>query len=754
MRATPLFMALAAAGASAPALAIDVDGRIDAAEWAGARHITDFRMVQPLTREATTHPTEAWILSTPEGLAIGFRNTQPEAVPRTRQKTQRDAGGPIDRVNLYVDFDGDGRGGYNFTVTLAGGIIDTTIANENQFNSDWDGDWQSATSEAGDTWSAEMLIPWHIAPMRKSADGKRTIGISLDRVIGSSNERMAWPAVSFTETRFLSALAKIEVSAESQQLLAITPYVVGVYDNVQGDADFDGGADIFWKPNGQFQLSATLNPDFGQVESDQLVVNFGAIETFFNDKRPFFTENQAFFDVPFGSLGNANRLIYTRRVGGPADDGSGSGDVTAAVKLNGSAAGFNYGVFAATEADDVGRDFFALRASHDSERVGWGGMVTRVDRPFFDRVATVYSLDHRWRIGDHLNITAAAVASNVEQAGGTVNGSGGQLRLDHEINARWRQQLYLLHLDKHLQLNDFGFLERNNFNYLRYEVAQRITDLPEESRWASHQWRYAASTRHNDSGVKLWDALALSRNSERRDGGNQFWELGWLSPGFDDLITRGNGPVRVPAKLFAFIERWRPKQGGGRVDLYGNAHYGSDGLEGIGKGIRRVYLEAGYHANDALRFHAGMQVEANNDWLLWTRNQAQQFQLATFDMRMLLLNAGVTWLMGDNQELRIRLEAIGLDADVLQPWRLSDDGRVQASADAMDDFALRRMGFQIRYRYELAPLSHLYVAYVRGGSLFESQLGGGFDAGDQFTRAFDLRDSEQLLVKLSYRFTL
>ncbi|MBC7990427.1 MAG: hypothetical protein H7Y19_12715, partial [Luteimonas sp.] len=62
---------------SAPAIAIEVDGRIDAAEWQGAQHVTDFRLTQPLSREPAPQPTEAWILATPEGLAIGFRNTQP-----------------------------------------------------------------------------------------------------------------------------------------------------------------------------------------------------------------------------------------------------------------------------------------------------------------------------------------------------------------------------------------------------------------------------------------------------------------------------------------------------------------------------------------------------------------------------------------------------------------------------------------------------------------------------------------------------
>src|SRR5690606_22994059 len=104
----------------------------------------------------------------------------------------------------------------------------------------------------------------------------------------------------------LSRLQRIEVPLYSQSLLAITPYVVGVHDAIGRREAFHGGGDLFWKPNGQFQLSATVNPDFGQVESDELVVNFGAVETFFNDKRPFFTENQGFFEVPFGSIGNAS----------------------------------------------------------------------------------------------------------------------------------------------------------------------------------------------------------------------------------------------------------------------------------------------------------------------------------------------------------------------------------------------------------------------------------------------------------------
>ena len=54
-----------------------------------------------------------------------------------------------------------------------------------------------------------------------------------------------------------------------------------------------GGAEIFWKIDSSRQLNATINPDFGQVESDELVVNFSAYETYYSDKRPFFAENQS-----------------------------------------------------------------------------------------------------------------------------------------------------------------------------------------------------------------------------------------------------------------------------------------------------------------------------------------------------------------------------------------------------------------------------------------------------------------------------
>lgn len=702
-------LTLACFASTADASSIVVDGKISEAEWAGAQHVTDFKLVQPLTGADTPYPTEAWILSTPEGLAVGFRNTQTAAVPRTRERTRRDGDAQVDRVNLMVDYDGNGGVGYNFTLSLANGIQDAVISSENNFNNDWDGIWTYAVSEEGGTWSAEMLIPWYIAPMQKATGDTRTIGIYLDRVIGSTGERMAWPAASYTRPRFLSDFNKIEIPQYNQSLLAITPYVVGVTDIKNSDTLFDAGTDIYWKPNSRFQLTATLNPDFGQVESDDLVVNFDAVETFFSDKRPFFTENQSLFDVRFG-LSNSS-LIYTRRVGGEADDGNGAGDVTAAIKLNGSLGELNYGVFAATEANAVGRDFYALRLTKDLGKQDFGLMLTQVNRPFLDRVANVYSIDHQWKPNENWNVVTQLVGSDITQNGINTQDTGMQIRVNQELKNGWRQNAYFVHLGADLQLNDFGYLDRNNINYLRYDLSHRITDLPASSIYNSKDWRYNALVRYTDSGERISAFGKLARFAETRVGGNDYFEIVWQTTGVNDLITRGNGNVKMPQRLFVFYERFRPRRDGGNWEIYHNISLEQSGLEGVEKSDIEFNFNPGYFVNDNLKFSFDFSIEYKPDWLLWQNDNL----LGSFEAKLLGFSSEMQWLIGNKQELRIKLETIALDAKVKQTYSVDAQGNSVPSSDLISDFNLNNLGFQIRYRYELAPLSDLYVVYSRGG---------------------------------------
>jgi hypothetical protein len=145
--------------------------------------------------------------------------------------------------------------------------------------------------------------------------------------------------------------------------------------------------------------------------------------------------------------------------------------------------------------------------------------------------------------------------------------------------------------------------------------------------------------------------------------------------------------------------------------------------------------------------YAGPYYEHSPSWLVWQRDNL----VGAFDQHTLRLDSGFDWHIGERQELRMKLQAIGLDAQVRRGYRVAANGNAVPSDDAVDSFGLRNLGLQLRYRYELAPLSYLYVVYGRGGYALDP-LGDG--ASSLLGNSFSLRNDEQLLVKLSYRFDL
>ena len=726
--------------AAGPAMAVEIDGRIDAAEWEGAQVVKDFRKVQPLNGEPASLQTEAWILATPDGLAVAFRNTQPPSVPRTEQRVQRDFDEQVDRVNVMVDFDGDQRTGYDFTISSTNGIFDAIITNEQNFNSDWDGNWRHAVGGDENAWTVEVLIPWHIAPMRDAPGETRTIRLYLDRVIGVTGERSGWPMASFERPRFLSDFAPVEVKSYSQSLLAVTPYVSSLYDNVAGRSEADAGVDVFWKPNGQTQLAATLNPDFGQVESDDLVVSFDATETFISDKRPFFTENQGLFE--FTTPSDFSQLLYTRRVGGPADDGNGSGDILAALKLNGNIGATKYGLFAADEAEDVGRTFSAVRLVRDFSTQNLGFMATNVDRPFLDRNATVVGIDHNWRPTARWNVRTRVIESQIDQDGNRERDAGATVWADYEMDHGWRQQWILMHFGNDLQINDAGFLSRNSLNYAHWQWNRRFTDLPAESRYASKDWRWRVSSTHNNHGQLLDHQFRISRESRLRNGSYEYGQINVNSAGIDDLLTRGNGVLNVPANFNSFFEYQRPRKGNWGYDVEVEAYSG--GLSGNHKVGYSIDVEPKYFINDAFNIYVGAFANRTPDWLVWQQDNL----IGSFDGRESHFNAGFN-LIGQRHELRLKLQAIAINAKLRQAYRVDTGGHAIETDEPVEDFNVRNLGIQLRYRYEIAPLSYLYIVYGRGGF---DQEGVAESSGRLLRDSFSLRDAEQLLVKVSYRF--
>ena len=184
--------------------------------------------------------------------------------------------------------------------------------------------------------------------------------------------------------------------AYSQSLLAITPYVVGVYDNVAGDSDFDTGADIFWKPNGQFQLTAThqsrLRPGRERRPGGQLQRERNLLQR----QAPVLHREPGLLRVRHAVATSAS---CSTRAASAARPTTAAAPATSPRRSRSTAASARPSTACslAEEADDVGRSFCALRLSRDFDDQNLGVMVTQVERPFLDREATVVGIDHNWR---------------------------------------------------------------------------------------------------------------------------------------------------------------------------------------------------------------------------------------------------------------------------------------------------------------------------------------------------------------------
>lgn len=718
-----------------------IDGRLDEAAWAQARVFRDFVVTEPFTLAAPTLPTEARLLSTPDGIAIGFDLTHPRDVPRVVERTARDADQVGDRVNVYIDFDADAQVAYNFTVALSGSVQDATWTNEVAYSADWDGDWRHAVHVEDERWSVEILIPWTVASMRGSGAETRTVAVLFDRYLAANRERSASAPVGFRRPRYVSEFTRVEIPQYGGGLFEVFPYVTAVRDLAGRSTDAKVGADLFWKPSGDLQLTAALNPDFGQVEADELVVNFEAIEAFQSDKRPFFTENQGIFDLRTPDSG---LLIYTRRIGGPRDDDpSLAADIDAALKLNGAWRGLGLGLLAAVESeyvDDIGSAFFAQRLVRPGEQWTVGYLGTFVDRPFLDRRANVHAVDATWRPDPTILVTGQVIDTRVDRAGTRRDGTGAWVRMFLTPSQTWQHELELTRFTRGLDFNDMGFLRRADLEELEWTTTILRSDHAEDDPVRSSSWRVEPQIRRNTAGDLLPPLVFVDRGRSFRDGGAFNWQAKIQGAGIDDLVTRGNGDVRLPPRHWLYAEYESPRLGDIELEL--DARVFQEGIDGW---AREAGVEARWIASERLGLGAELRAIESPDWLIWRRGPV----LGQFERSQLRTAFEVDWFPADDHEFRARMEWVGLRARNPRAWRAAGNADLVPADDAIDPFTLNSIGVQLRYRWTFAPQSDLYLVYGRGGERFD--LGPPDGLGDIFLDALELRDVDQFLVKVRWR---
>lgn len=726
-------------GPFAASAAINVDGRIDEPEWATAQKFKDFAVVDPYTLEKPPLATEAVVLSTPEGLAVAFICEQPKKEDRTHTVTQRDAQNfDADSVSLMIDFDGAQQFAYEFSVSISDSYRDGTITQENQCKYDWDGMWKHAVNEGKDQWTVEMLIPWSIATMRDGLGEKRKMGICFQRQMQATNQKYSFPSASSMRPHFISDFSVIEVANYSSKELDITPYGTVLSDLVKHDTTKKAGLDLLWKPSGKLNIIGTYNPDFGTVESDDLVINFSAIETVFNEKRPFFIENQRIFDEPDAM----DKVFYTRRIGGPSDKDRTPSNIQYALKAIGSTDTLNYGFFTAREEGEASRSYYAGRLLFPRDDWSVGLLTTYTERPFLDRTALVNCLEYTLSLDDAVSIKGILLGSSIETNGDKRNGFGAWDTISFATkDFRWSYNMTLIHFDNKLDLNDMGYFQRNNFEMIMMRPSYNQLNFPQDSDIASISWSSNMVIQRNTDGYRFPTTVSFSPMVKMKSGTQINGQIGFSTSGYDDLISRGNGVVLLNKRRNGSISYNTPRRNAWSKSLQLQTF--QEGISGWGMGLQG---NATWYPSESLNINLSMSPQCSNDWLKWMQGN----QLGNFSRHQITGGISVNWFPADKHEVWLKTQWYTVKAEALQSYHIGARGRLVADNTLLQDFATSSFALQLRYRYELAPMSDLWFCYSRGG--FTNIVNPDRSTLELLGDGTKLRDSDQLLLKLSYRF--
>ena len=432
---------------------VRIDGRLDEQAWAQARPSSGFTQSWPVADAPGTERTEVRVLYDDAALYVGVRmfDDTPDLI--AAQLARRDASGIFsDWVHVFIDSYHDRRSAFRFSVNPRGVQKDVFHFNDNNEDLNWDAVWEVGTNVDSAGWTAEFRIPFsQIRFSGDEAQGGRVWGFQVQREIARKEERTSWSPWSRSDAGVVSRFGELTglVGIEPVRRVELQPYVSSRLTRdpaeegnpffEQNATQFNAGADVKLGLTAGLTLTATVNPDFGQVEVDPAVINLSAFESFFSEKRPFFVEGADIFrfgDVRSFNNYNFEEYFYSRRIGRRPQrslfrpgvaylDAPEQSTILGAVKVSGKTGPWTIGVQDAVTARERGRfvngagdiesspvepatNYFVGRLRRDLNQSNTivGGMLTATHRDMSDGVFTDLlhdraflggvDFEHRW----------------------------------------------------------------------------------------------------------------------------------------------------------------------------------------------------------------------------------------------------------------------------------------------------------------------------------------------------------------------
>ncbi len=282
-----------------------IDGYLDDSQWLNVPIASNFKVVRPYNGRDSYQNTEVKFIYTDKALYIGamLYDTAPDSI--YCDLSRRDEMGRTDYFGLWLDPFNDGQNITRLFVTAAG------VQWDSQGGTQWDGIYKTATRITDEGWIAEMEIPYSTIRFPKTPE--QEWGLNIFRNIKRHNGEASWNYIDIELGNSEIQVGKLKGIKDINPplRLSFTPYTSGyIVRNSETKStthSLKGGMDLKLGLNESFTLDMMLIPDFGQVQSDDQVLNLTPFETYYSEKRPFFTEGNTLF--------NRAGIFYSRRIG-------------------------------------------------------------------------------------------------------------------------------------------------------------------------------------------------------------------------------------------------------------------------------------------------------------------------------------------------------------------------------------------------------------------------------------------------------
>lgn len=290
-----------------------LDGYLKESQWkevSPANKFTELRPT-PFQPEDSSNASEIYFLYNDEGIFVGGYLHEKNKDSIASELIGRDGFGNNDFIGIIFDTYQDKLNGFEYFVTPLGEQMDAKVSPNNEDFS-WNAVWQSAAHIEADGWSFEMFIPF--SAIRFGQKKIQDWGLNIVRRRQKSAEQLFWQSIDPNVNGFLTQEGTITglENIKPPIRLQLSPYF-SLYQNHDpegkpvNNTTFNGGMDIKYGINQAMTLDMTLVPDFGQVQTDNRVLNLSPFEQRFDENRTFFTEGAELF--------NKGNLFYSRRIG-------------------------------------------------------------------------------------------------------------------------------------------------------------------------------------------------------------------------------------------------------------------------------------------------------------------------------------------------------------------------------------------------------------------------------------------------------